>query len=50
MNVIINNNNALTRKLNKLYISEVGTKPVVLCIDLYPKSSSQFQKGWWPLV
>jgi len=37
-------------KLSKIFISEVCTKLVALRINRYTRSSSQFQKGWWPLV
>jgi len=35
--------------LSKIYISEVCIKLVALRINRYTRSSSQFQKGWWPL-
>jgi len=31
------------------FISEVCIKLVVLRLNRYTRSSSQFQKGWWPL-
>jgi len=37
-------------KLSKNFISEVCIKLVALRINRYTRSSSQFQKGWWPLV
>ena len=36
-------------KLNKIFILEVWIKLVALRINPYTRSSSQFQKGWWPL-
>jgi len=35
-------------KLIKIFISKVCIKLVALGINPYTRSSSQFQKGWWP--
>ena len=37
-------------KLSKIFIAEVCIKLVALRINRYTKSSSGFQKGWWPLI
>jgi len=37
-------------KLSKTFISEVCIKLVALCINQYTRSSSEFQKGWLPLM
>ena len=37
-------------KLSKLIVSEVCIKLVALRINWYPRSSSEFHKGWWPVV
>jgi len=43
------NTEIIDSKLNKTFISEVYIKLVAPCINWYTRSSSQFQKGWWPL-
>jgi len=43
------NNKIIEGKLIKIFISKVGIKLDVLRINRYTRSSSQFQKGWWPL-
>ena len=43
------NTKIIEGKLSKMFISEVCIKPVALRITWYTRSSSQFQKGWWPL-
>jgi len=35
--------------LSKILISEVCIKLVAPRINRYARSSSRFQKGWWPL-
>jgi len=35
--------------LSKIFISEVCIKLVAHRINRYTRSSSQFQKDWWPL-
>jgi len=37
-------------ELSKIFTSEVCIKLVGLRINRYTRSSSQFQKGWWPLL
>jgi len=44
------NSKIIKDKLSEIYISEVCIKLVALRINWYTRSSSQFQKGWWPLV
>jgi len=44
------NTKIIKGKLSKLFISEVFMKLVALRIRRYTRSSSQLQKGWWPLV
>jgi len=36
-------------KLSKIFISEMCIKLVALHTNRCTRSSSQFQKGWWPL-
>jgi len=43
------NTTIIEGKLSKIFISEVCIKLVALRINRYTKSSSKFQKGWWPL-
>jgi len=40
----------LEGNLSKIFISEVRIKLVALRVNRYTRSSSQFQKGWWPLA
>ena len=50
MNVIsFTDDKNIKDKLSKMFISEMYIKTVALRINRYPRSSSQFQKGWWPL-
>jgi len=44
------NTEIIEGKLNKIFISEVCIKLIALHINQYTRSSSQFQKGWWPLA
>jgi len=37
-------------KLSKIFILEVCIKLGAFCINRYKRSSSQFQKGWSPLL
>jgi len=47
---ITNINTKVTEgKLSKIFISEVCIKLEVLRINRCTRSSSQFQRGWWPL-
>jgi len=43
-------NKIIESKLSKIFISELCIKLVALHINRYTRSSSQFQKGWWPLL
>jgi len=44
------NTKIIESKLSRIFISEVCVKAVALRINRYTRSSSQFQKGWWPLL
>jgi len=44
------NTKIIEGKLNKIFISGVCIKVVALRINRYARSSSQFQKGCWPLA
>jgi len=35
--------------LSKIFVSEVCIKLVALRINQYTRSSSHFQRGWWPM-
>jgi len=44
------NTKIIEGKLSKMFISELYISLVALRINRYTRSSSQFQKGWWPLL
>ena len=44
------NDNISKAKLRTMIILEVCIKLVALSVNWNPRSSSQFQKGWWPLL
>jgi len=43
------NTKIIESELSKPFISAVCIELVALRINRYIRSSSQFQKGWWPL-
>ena len=44
------NTKIIKDKLSNIFISEVCIKLVALRINRYAGSSTQFQRGWWPLL
>jgi len=42
-------NKIIEDKISKVFISEVCINLVDPRVNRYTRSSSQFQKGWWPL-
>jgi len=46
---VFTNTKIMEGKLSKIFISEVCIKLVALPINRYTRSSSRFQKAWWPL-
>jgi len=44
------NTTVIESKMSKTYSWEVCIKLVAVRVNRYTRSSSQFQKGWWPLL
>jgi len=44
------NTKLIKGELSKIFTLEVCFKLVALRLNRYTRSSSQFRKGWWPLV